>query len=330
MEKSPELKLGLKNLDFLKFLMAIAVVFIHSNNTAIIHNKEIYQIVFSGFTKCCVPVFFIITSYFVFRGENNALRLKKSLTKFVKLYCVWSLIYFPFAAMLYYVNSFNIKESVLDYLKGFFILGEHYYSWPLWYLMAGIYAMLIVYGLKKLKINDWIIFSLSLIVYSLNGILTILNVEISEILKCTVLNGRVITAFFYISVGMVVKNILQEKFISKYRKLLYFLFLVSLIMMVFYQNFITIMLVSVGCFLASVVSNNLPIKNPIFFRKASTIIYFTHMIFYFIWNKILQFENKAVLGFAFVVICTIVFSFIYQLILKKDIKFINKLDKILF
>lgn len=327
MQKSTELKLGLKNLDILKFVMALIVVYAHSEITL----GNFGSVNLAGvITSLVVPIFFIITSYFIFRNGYDQSRLKISIKKFAKLYCIWSLIYFPFAIMLYYVNSYTIKESVLDYLKGFFILGEHYYSWPLWYLMAGIYAMLIVYGLKKLKINDWLIFALSLIVYSINGILNIFSVQIPALFKYTILNGRVITAFFYISVGLIIKYLINSNFVLKYKNVICILFVFLLVVRVFWQNFITIMLISVGLFLVSIISSNLPIKNPIFFRKSSTIIYFTHMIFYFIWNKILQFEDKAILGFVFVVICTVGFSFVYQLLLKKDIKFINKLDKILF
>ena len=115
---------------------------------------------YSVITNLAVPFFFICSGFLLSKKFNNNLYdsnnitiIKKSLIKFVKLYVIWSVVYFPLALAYYKLNGFTIKYAILDYIRGFFLVGEHYNSWILWYVLATIYTLILVMILIKLKVN---------------------------------------------------------------------------------------------------------------------------------------------------------------------------------
>lgn len=69
--------------------------------------------------------------------------------KVIKLYVIWMIIYFPLALVDLMYNETGLVRETLLYARGFFLRGEQYNSWPLWYLLSTIYALLLLIYLQK-------------------------------------------------------------------------------------------------------------------------------------------------------------------------------------
>ena len=94
-----------------------------------------------------IMVFFVYSGYF-FSCEDKLVK-KDKLVKYskhiVKLYILWSAIYLPICIQIYMENGWSIQECLHNYSEGFFQLGQHPYSWQLWYLWSLIFISIIIY-----------------------------------------------------------------------------------------------------------------------------------------------------------------------------------------
>ncbi len=159
-----ENKVNYQNLDILKYISAILIMILHlrpfinfSNQLDLAFNNII--------TRICVPIFFIITGYFVAKKENNNENyIKDYIKKTIPLYLVWSLLYIPIiiGTIIKYLPIINEYISKINISLPLFIIllmlllpvvilialcytGIYYH---LWYFPAIIFSLLI---LKKWK-----------------------------------------------------------------------------------------------------------------------------------------------------------------------------------
>lgn len=72
----------------------------------------------------------------------------------VKLYILWSAIYLPICIQIYMENGWSTQECLHNYSEGFFQLGQHPYSWQLWYLWSLIFISTILYIFELFKFGD--------------------------------------------------------------------------------------------------------------------------------------------------------------------------------
>lgn len=112
-----------KNLDILKYICAILIIILHMR--PFLNFSSELDLAFNNIiTRICVPIFFLITGYFVAKKENdNSNYIKNYIRKTIPLYLVWSIIYIPV------IISFIISnmQVAMDYLSSLTI--------PLYYLM---------------------------------------------------------------------------------------------------------------------------------------------------------------------------------------------------
>lgn len=130
------------------------VVCIHTGVTSLMP-AEIGKLVNSIF-NLAVPIFFVYSGYF-FSCEDKLIK-KDKLVKYskhiVKLYILWSAIYLPICIQIYMENGWSIQECLHNYSEGFFQLGQHPYSWQLWYLWSLIFISIILYIFELFKFRD--------------------------------------------------------------------------------------------------------------------------------------------------------------------------------
>ena len=142
------------NVDVMKFILSLMVVCIHTGVTSIMP-ADIRKF-FNAIFNLAVPTFFVYSGYF-FSCEDKLIK-KDKLVKYskhiVKLYILWSAIYLPICIQVYIGNGYSIQECLLNYSSGFFILGQHPYSWQLWYLWSLIFIGIILYIFELLKLGD--------------------------------------------------------------------------------------------------------------------------------------------------------------------------------
>lgn len=134
------------SIDFLKLGLSLLIIALHIFPVSGIKGWQglvSYEIV-NGITRIGVPTFFIISGYFL----RNKLQDKSYLLKYGKrillLYIIWQLIYLPDLIRFYRLGKFNTFEGILKLIWGY---------WHLWYLLATVGAVLLLYLFRNLSLQ---------------------------------------------------------------------------------------------------------------------------------------------------------------------------------
>ena len=154
----------ISSIHTLKIICAFAVVLIHSH--------MVFKSYFMPLCRMAVPLFFIISGYFIVdnNGLLDATKLKKTLKRIIQITIIASSIY-----ILYYIISgefenrmhySNIKWWILELLTGWCICGH------LWYLTAYIESLICLLFIHK--------FNLYKVLYLFIPILFILQIFIGS------------------------------------------------------------------------------------------------------------------------------------------------------
>ncbi|MBE5905191.1 MAG: acyltransferase [Lachnospiraceae bacterium] len=282
------------SLDLWKFIMSLAVVAIHTQPLINVTNTYA-QTLCTIFVSMAVPFFFLASGYLLAKkmdwnyDTNDFIRIKLLCIKFVKLYFVWTIIYSPLAIYHYYKEATPPLRAVLVYIRGLFFVGEHYNSWPLWYLLSAIYTLLVILLFMKLCKRPLGLIVLSLVASILCfGITAYVNYNgtydtppelIRKLFVYSIGSGRIFTGLIYIPLGM----LLSRKEIPTI--LNWSLLLLSSLPRFFFGSdflagYLTI-LSAVGLF---GIINNFSLKDNGLYRNLrtySTTIYFIHM---YVWS----------------------------------------------
>lgn len=163
------------NFDLMRVFLAFLVVVLHTSAffwplENFSDNNFLYLSFINSFTRASVPVFLMLSGYFLLsREENLTYILKKSLHIYI-LFIIWS-IFYTFPAIL---RDFSFKNFINLFLSS---------NYHLWYLMAAVWCYLLspfLYGLKKLPekyFNYMMVFMILFgpISYSLSNFINILN-----------------------------------------------------------------------------------------------------------------------------------------------------------
>lgn len=147
-------------MDIGKLCMAFVVVAIHTWPVSSM-NWDWLKFICSVIFPCAVPFFFLSRGYLLARKlesvsdcNGKVLILKSYLKKYIYLYCIWSIIYFPLAIWGYILDNHTLLGAkvlfgIIEYIRGFIFIGEHYNSWVLWYLLSTIYSILLLLIMQK-------------------------------------------------------------------------------------------------------------------------------------------------------------------------------------
>ena len=144
-------------IDLWKFIMALFVVALHvkplEGCTITVVNK-----LYDCFAAMAVPFFFLAAGFLLakklqypFRFEDSNRTIKRYIKSILTLYLIWSVVYLPLAVFHYVDEKRGPLKSALAYIRGLVLVGEHYNSWQLWYLLSTVYALLFVMLLLKNK-----------------------------------------------------------------------------------------------------------------------------------------------------------------------------------
>ena len=131
--------------DIAKFVLAYFVVAIHCG----VGN---YSIVIESLLDLAVPVFFIISGFLNYKYIYGNGEFSHYMRRMFRMYFIYVFIYLPLT--IKGVRDLPLSEAVIDIFQGIFIIGENYYSWPLWFLWALIWGIFIAKGLSKIHVNE--------------------------------------------------------------------------------------------------------------------------------------------------------------------------------
>lgn len=283
------------SLDIVKFFMAICVIAIHTNpffNCA----NEVIQAIYQSVIGLAVPFFFLSSGFLLgvkmeqpFSSTNNVEVLKKYVIKILKLYIIWSIIYLPLAICDYVNNHYSFIKSIVHYIRGFVLVGEHYNSWVLWYLLSTIYTVLALIILFKKNVSLKVVLCIGAIVIlfgfgidvvmGYNGTFPRALVYFKKAVSLTFFGGKIFQGAFYIPCGI----LLSKKNLPI--KLIYPAFVLFFILNCAINNqFVTnVLLVICSVMLFEIVKSIKLKENRIypFARNISTYMYFVHL---YVWS----------------------------------------------
>ncbi len=143
--------------DVARFLCAFFVILIHTKffGTAWPTGDSL---LIGILCRVAVPFFFICNGFFIFRNldydQLTFFALKRPLLKLIRLYIVWTLIYLPYWLFVEIRGGSDALGILKAFLLNFFWFG----SYPvLWYLLATIIGVLLIYLFSKIKAKPWVI-----------------------------------------------------------------------------------------------------------------------------------------------------------------------------
>ncbi len=291
-------------LDITKFIMAICVIAIHTN-PFIQSNNAIVLKIFDCFTSIAVPFFFIASGYLLQMKIWHAAPSEETdiiilqLKRMLKLYLVWSAVYFPLAVAEYAKGEYSLLKAVLIYIKDFVFVGQHYNSWMLWYLLSTIYALIAILFLRKAKIKTERILVIALVIFIISILIDAIKMTdntnsiimlLKTFFKYTIGNGRLLRGFLYISLGMFFWN--KRLSIKRYAFILAFTCLFIIYTIIEDELVGTIFLAPcVASFFLLITEVNIYSERCIILRKLSTEMYFLHLWIWTIYYTLMYGEK---------------------------------------
>ena len=309
--------------------------------------------ILSPCVRIAVPLFFIISSYLFFERKNKIIDTQRGgvLYRFVKrnlkLYFFWTVILLPTTAL------WNIHT----YLKS----GNHYSPWVIighgiqqllfaafpasWYIIASIIAILILYRIQKKYNPIMLLVSFGLyLVCCINSNYYNLFATDSTIIRF-IETFRIffnspytsfLVAFIWMGIGkasaesqIVIKPIVETFGIVLSAILLYAEYFVIKTFSLSKADDCYILLVPLCFFIFNALKNTdgFKIKNAVSMRKASTIIYCTHLTGLRIYGVALKYvlhcQNNILVFLLTVITCLIASYLVFKLESKKYFKWLK-------
>ncbi len=304
-------KKSYKGIDIAKFILAILVVASHTQVS--VGPNETIKTIYNTILLCVVPFFFLASGFFMYKEQDQEKKLIENLKKITKLYLLWNVIYLPISFYDYVVKGYPIGKALFIYVRDLLFVGEHFFSWPIWYLLGLIYAIIAIYFLKKLKLSDKKIFIITMLTYIVAFILdyltaNYLNNKLVYIFHLVFYTGRVFRGIFLVELGLLIRKYNNKIKLSK--KILLLIMLICFTISVIIPNEVSRVILYLSLFLLVLQLNNIKI-NTINFRKCSTIIYFVHMINLFIFLLFVGKEHVyGIYSFILDIIVCLIESFI--------------------
>ena len=226
-------------------------------------------------------------------------------------------------------NDISPLRAIFIFVRQFLFVGENFFSWPLWYLLALIVSVFIIICFLKYNVRIFTIFIISFL-FTVTGILInyldnaeSLPAAIDRFLYAyqkifiTTRNGLFV-GLGYVSTGMLIAR--YEAYIRKWNKIVCILFCVAIAY--YYYGLplgLNVMASITVCVLIQPQMNNWIVnkEHSIWLRNMGTLNYFFHMYFLFVVQTfIVEYLNgdiymyipKEILMFIITTVLTLIFS----------------------
>ena len=306
-------------LDIAKFIMAILVVAIHTGPFE--YCKYPIRRLFITITELAVPFFFVVSAFLLFKKADWKLRLVRYMKRMCRLYVVWNMVYLPISIFGFMYNGATIKTALLQFARGFFLIGQQYYSWHLWYVLALIYVAMIFCLFNKT--NVYVRYYVSLVLFGIGAVISAIITDgtdvvafsvIIRLVQQTIANGRLFMGIGYFGLGMLIadREIAFNKMflIATILGCLVLSYIVPYSIIVFVLRYVTVF-----CLFLLVVQTKLPMSDLyIKLRQSSTVVYFIHMFLFFGWSAIKNFQDvNGIDAFVMVASVAVITSFLLNI-----------------
>ena len=161
-----------------------------------------------GLLETAVPWFFLTSGFFLFgkmdvNKEKDLAAIRVWIEKVLKLYLVWTVVYFPFAIIGFCQDYLPFAKAVVVWLRNVILVGENYLSWPLWYLLALIWGGALIWLMRHVGLPVWAMFVVGLVLYLAARVFRLDEVPIYEKLFKTTRNGLFFGLMFLAGGGLI-------------------------------------------------------------------------------------------------------------------------------
>jgi len=219
-------------------------------------------------------------------------------------------------------------KKCLSIIKNYLLVGEQFDSWPLWYLLGIIYFLLVQLILNKFKVNLKVLIDICIYIFGvIVEILIPLKDNMQGILPKTLnlwqklfISGRIFLGFGYILAGILLKKYEYKLNIHKILKnnvVLLINLLIFILLGAYCGDIVNYISRLICTIIVLLIALNIDYKTEInlTFRKISTVIYFVHMIFFFLFTLIIC-KNVNEYGYISFLVSTICSSVLGLLVAK--------------
>lgn len=291
------------SIDIAKLICSLLIVCIHTS-PLISFDTRIDSFLVNCVSRVAVPFFFISSGFLLFskmgEGALDTAAVKGYIKRMLKLYIIWSAVYFPFTVIEMIKSDGGALKVLAGWAKNMVFSAGYGF---LWYLPATVVAVAAVSLLIKLKVSINKIIAAGLVLYfaglfgqSYFGLINMIPfpdfirraAAMFIDLTVTTRNG-VFEGFLFVALGA---RLAHEKAPSEPRRpavsfavftLLYIMEFAVISKLDWQRGYdMYLFLVPVSYFMAKTVfSLNINIGKTVSgnFRAMSSLIYFTHMLF---------------------------------------------------
>lgn len=301
-----------KLLDLMKFVMAIVVVAIHTCPEMSLKSIALREMI-EGVYSIAVPFFFMSSGFLLFRkmsiplDRDGEIRILSYLKKIGRLYLVWTTIYLPLTIYGFWMDGIPFFKSVMIFFRNILLVGENFMSWPLWYLLALIVAVGMIYVLLKLKLSKNWILAISTLMALMGVVLDYCNENailqpISDMYFSVFVKTRngFFVGFLYVALGMLLSH--KENLSLPFLLSVGLLGAVGMIMGIPLSN--ALLVLAIFVFSVSLNFESINVEMAVKSRLMSSIVYFIHMIWTALFILIVGID-KGIILFCLVLLTSI-------------------------
>lgn len=153
-------KINFENIDFVRYGFSVIIIIMHLR--PFLGNMDRLDLIFNNIlSRICVPLFFMITGYFVAKKEKeNPDYIKQYIQSMLPIYISWSLIYLPLAIawlapylpqLQQILTQYSIPNIIIPFVYiivcaialiiGFTYIGIYYHLWYFPALFLSLYTI---------------------------------------------------------------------------------------------------------------------------------------------------------------------------------------------
>lgn len=335
-------------LDVVRFLFAICIVALHTEPTISALGTGI-EYIYTELVNLVVPTFFIISGFFLFRknAEYETGNLKKYIFTMTRRYLIWCIIYLPISIYEYILWDTGLIVGCVLFFKNLFLIGGHFYSRHLWYILSSVYGGILFLILRFKKASDKKLICAAIIVFLLQQLIDYIVYEninitgqmesaaehLAQLISLTIEDGTLLAGFPYLVLSFYIVKY-ERKISNKTAWIsLFGMLILSKITLVFgigrfVQN--TLLLLKAAFLFIGISRIHLP-DSEIYsiLRRTSALIFFSHRLFIFAWVYVVSngTENFGNACFLFTLAGTMVLSCLIHFYYKRNPN--NRLLKLL-
>lgn len=149
-------KTEIPGIDIVKFIMAIAVAYVHFTAIFIADKNDIPMAV-EWFMRCAVPFFFITTGYLTAHSLNDKGKMISRGLRLFRVWALWTLLYLP----LIFIDNVSYGEGIYEMAKQLVYTGTVGYTWHMWF----IYSMAFFFIFECMLLNRPVLRRIARVVY---------------------------------------------------------------------------------------------------------------------------------------------------------------------